>query len=554
MKQILIQFLKRFLRIEIENMVNRKVNNKLRDHVSNEMNFRSLLFDSLQGSGLKKIHHQLDNGLRMNVYFDSIICKQIFQKKYEKKEIHFARNLLSSGDIFIDIGAHIGIHSLYASKEVGEEGRVYSFEPTPETFGRLNENVSLNRISNIYPVNKALGDKNDNVEFFISGNGYDAWNGLTNSPGKGLNEVIRTDVITIDDFLQNENIDQKNIRLIKIDVEGFELAVLKGAEFLLRTYSPFLMIEFSDENAQNAGFTCKMVYDYMKSLDYEWYSIENNMLVPHDLQESYFYDNLIAVKGSEKAVDFNHSADKANYQNKNVGNRQKKDTLAIHSLKKKEQNKLSWLADLNIQTIIDIGANEGQFIKSMLSIAPHASIICFEPLQDCYQILVNEFESKSKFKAFNLALGERNGTDRIFKNAYTPSSSLLPMSETHTTAFTHTKDYTEETIEIRRLDDIIVEESITFPLLIKIDVQGYEDLVISGGSKTVSMADVVIIEVTYWELYEGQKLFHNIYEAMIRIGFFYAGNIDQLNHPIDSNPLQGDAIFIKPDYLSKRKP
>jgi hypothetical protein len=83
------------------------------------------------------------------------------------------------------------------------------------------------------------------------------------------------------------------------------------------------------------------------------------------------------------------------------------------------------------------------------------------------------------------------------------------------------------------------------PILIKIDVQGFEDKVIAGGADTIKKAKVIIIEVTFKELYTDQPLFHDIYEMLSKLGFTYHGNFDQLPSPVTGEILQADAIFIK---------
>jgi FkbM family methyltransferase len=210
-----------------------------------------------------------------------------------------------------------------------------------------------------------------------------------------------------------------------------------------------------------------------------------------------------------------------------------------------ERKKNQWLRDLNIKTIIDIGANTGQLALELSKIFPEAYIYSFEPLEDCYKELLSLFKGHTRFQAFNMALGNENGEIEIHRNKFSPSTSLLPMTELHKESFPYTKDELIERVEIKKLDDVINDINLKHPLLIKLDVQGFEDKVIQGGKSTFSKADIIIIELSVEVLYEGQKLFDEIYETLKDLGFQYRGNYGQLNHPNDGRVLQMDGIFIK---------
>src|SRR3989344_7135139 len=147
-------------------------------------------------------------------------------------------------------------------------------------------------------------------------------------------------------------------------------------------------------------------------------------------------------------------------------------------------DKFGQLKDLNINTILDIGANVGQFATEIRSKLPNAQIYSFEPLNECFEALETSFGADPKFKAFNYALGEAEVEIAMHKSAYSPSSSILAMSQTHKTLFPHTKEHTEEKIKIKKLDDVARDLNLEKEILIKVDVQGFEDRVIAGGENT----------------------------------------------------------------------
>jgi len=208
-------------------------------------------------------------------------------------------------------------------------------------------------------------------------------------------------------------------------------------------------------------------------------------------------------------------------------------------------NELKWLQKKNIKTIIDIGANQGQFSEKMRILFPQSKIISFEPLNEAYQILKKNFLNDQNYEIYNIALGSTKGVAEIEKNEYSPSSSLLEMNNVHKNNFNFAINTEKEKINIDLLDNIIKPSAIIRPALMKIDVQGFEDKVINGATNILRNIDIIICEMSYLELYKNQILFDKLYETFISMGFSYHGNLEQLHSPIDNEILQGDAIFIK---------
>lgn len=200
---------------------------------------------------------------------------------------------------------------------------------------------------------------------------------------------------------------------------------------------------------------------------------------------------------------------------------------------------------MSIRTVLDVGANTGQFASQIHRLLRDATLYSFEPLEDCYNELLKRMGHIPKFRAFNFALGDINGQAQIFRNDFTPSSSLLPMREIHKEAFPFTKNVTTQTIKIRRLDDILGELDIVDDILVKIDVQGAEDKVILGGEKLIYRASVLILETSFQSLYQGQYLFDGIYDLLREKVFVYAGSENNIRNPQDGSILQCDSVFLR---------
>jgi FkbM family methyltransferase len=204
-----------------------------------------------------------------------------------------------------------------------------------------------------------------------------------------------------------------------------------------------------------------------------------------------------------------------------------------------------WLVRAGIATVLDIGAHIGEFATRISAILPEANIVCFEPLSQPYARLVARFASKERFHAYQFALGDESGRAVMNHNEYAPSSSLLPMADLHKQSFSFAVASSPETVEMRRLSDVADEIELKEPLLIKLDVQGFEKKVILGGEDVFARAKVVIVEVSFQTLYHGGPLFDDIYRLLRDRDLDYRGNFEQLLSPGDRQVLQADAIFCR---------
>jgi FkbM family methyltransferase len=210
-----------------------------------------------------------------------------------------------------------------------------------------------------------------------------------------------------------------------------------------------------------------------------------------------------------------------------------------------------WFDALHIATVIDIGANIGQFSTTINALRPQAQIYSFEPLPDCFEKLKQRMHNVPHFRAFNVGVGDQVGTLVFERSSSSASSSFLKMAQTHREAFPHTRLSQPIDVEVATLDALVSDFEINEPLLIKIDVQGYEDRVLCGGERTIRRATMLLIETSFEILYEEQALFDDIYRRLTEWGFSFAGAIEQLRSPQDGRILQADSIFIKKEAPQK---
>lgn len=202
-----------------------------------------------------------------------------------------------------------------------------------------------------------------------------------------------------------------------------------------------------------------------------------------------------------------------------------------------------WLGEASIKTILDIGAGTGHFASIIHELLPQALIYAFEPLVGPYAKLKEKERRIKELTVFNIALGEANGEMEFHVSDYWPSSSALPMANINKENYPFTSGGYTRTVPAARLDHIAKDIRIEDNLLIKIDVQGFEDRVIAGGRDIVKRAGILILETSFQPLYVGQPLFEDIYD-LLKEDFRYMGALSESRSPIDGSMLQEDSVFV----------
>lgn len=197
------------------------------------------------------------------------------------------------------------------------------------------------------------------------------------------------------------------------------------------------------------------------------------------------------------------------------------------------------------RTVLDIGANVGQFAEMIHGLLPLASVHSFEPLPDCYREMVTHFNGQPWHHAYSMGLGDADGEMEMNRNEGSMTSSFLASTSILIDTFSIARTIATETVRVARLDDAMRAIEVVPPLLLKIDVQGYEDKVLAGGVHTLGRADLVLVEMSIDQLYQGQPLFDDVYRMLVNAGFRYRGNFDQLYSPDDGRIVQVDGLFTR---------
>lgn len=217
--------------------------------------------------------------------------------EYESGTLHVFRKFLREDDIVLDVGAHIGFITLVIASFVGKNGLVYAIEPHPETYQILKDNIRLNQFENVHPMNIALGSEVSEARIYEN---FDINRGaasLVCPPNVDKKSGRQIKVTKIDTLIQKGQIQLP--KLIKIDVEGFELEVLKGARILLSSLqAPALCVEFSSLHSTYAGSVCD-IYNFIKNINgYFFFKLKLGKGVPskliriNDEKELPYHDNV----------------------------------------------------------------------------------------------------------------------------------------------------------------------------------------------------------------------------------------------------------------------
>ena len=192
---------------------------------------------------------------------------------------------LKKGDTALDIGSNIGYTSILMSRLVGEQGSVYAFEPMVQNLTILHKNISLNNCKNITVIDKALSDKNGEIDFFTPLNGED----LSMSSmvwGNGIKDWKKQLVKTI---CLDDNADLKELspKIIKVDVEGAEGLVVTGIQKLIARCRPSIFIECTEKGRE-------ITWPILKALNYSCFIAQDDKKEVINL-DSYKHNDFIWI-------------------------------------------------------------------------------------------------------------------------------------------------------------------------------------------------------------------------------------------------------------------
>jgi FkbM family methyltransferase len=206
------------------------------------LNFENFLYQAIESLRLDKSllvvfsspKHDYKFYSRVTRKVNNFLIHDVYASMVQHEEDIVQQFLPKRGDIVIDVGAAFGFYSIVASKMVGQDGKVVAIEPQPDSFDMLNKNIKLNKLTNISTLNYAVSSKKTTLKL------YSSYSTVQERAGQSPQQYIEVRADTLDNLLRQLDLDKAN--WIKVDVEGAELEVLKGAAGILSKSNDLVLL------------------------------------------------------------------------------------------------------------------------------------------------------------------------------------------------------------------------------------------------------------------------------------------------------------------------
>jgi FkbM family methyltransferase len=217
-----------------------------------------------------------------------------FMHGYDKDRTHqFSRSLIYPGDTVMDIGANVGFWVMGATRQVGAMGHVHAFEPVPDNYSRLKRNLALNGFDRVHCQQVALADECGHATFFASINGNSGMGSLAKQ--EGAKHALEVTLTTLDHYCDKHSL--RRVDFLKVDVEGAELQVFRGASHLLAMpEAPAIMFEVNKPLAASFGASSSDVIQYLHQYGYSTFRYDGTQLNPVNSEQCREHEDLFAFK------------------------------------------------------------------------------------------------------------------------------------------------------------------------------------------------------------------------------------------------------------------
>jgi FkbM family methyltransferase len=210
-------------------------------------------------------------GSQMALDSDEYMQRRFYYHCYEAPAVRFFKRWVAAGDTVVDVGAHVGLFTLLSARLAGPAGEVHAFEPVPENFERLLANVALNGLSNVHPNRAAVSDTEGEVSLGLRDESLVGNSTCDYTVGAELGSVTAP-TVRLDDYLSARGTGR--VRLVKIDVEGFESHVLAGLERTLAETPPdAIMLELNSQLLYEHGSSPTSLIIQLRDHGYEMHQL-----------------------------------------------------------------------------------------------------------------------------------------------------------------------------------------------------------------------------------------------------------------------------------------
>lgn len=237
---------------------------------------------------------EYDDDLLMHIDTGSFIEWTIFfYGHYEPEITRLIKRIVRKGNVAIDVGANIGCHALVMGRAVGETGRVIAVEPNPTVHARLADNIRLNRMKHVLPLQRGLSFADSESTLYIPPS-VAANQGMSSIyPQALLSERVTVKIETLDGVMKAQGCDR--LDFVKIDTQGNDFNVLRGAEQSIRQHLPYLLFEFDhlEWGISHADFhACQ---DFFSDMQYSLYVLHRSGILTNARHGVGSCANILAV-------------------------------------------------------------------------------------------------------------------------------------------------------------------------------------------------------------------------------------------------------------------
>jgi FkbM family methyltransferase len=241
------------------------------------------------------------HGIKLHVYPRDETCREIYLAGFvEPDEFLFLDRVLKPGMVVMDVGANLGIYTIFSAAKVGRSGLVVSIEPSSREYRRLQENCALNHYSNVTALKVGVSDHQGEARLQVARDDHAGHNTLGSFVYSNTlletEEVIRVE--TLDAILRSQKLD--HVDLIKMDIEGAEEKALLGAKYILKSIRPVILFECQELTLKLQGASPDRIQEYLRAFDYQLYAFgDAGKVIPLEAVSHPSIDLIAIPRGEE---------------------------------------------------------------------------------------------------------------------------------------------------------------------------------------------------------------------------------------------------------------
>lgn len=490
---------------------------------------------------------RLDDDLRVwvNICAGQPAPTLLFGEKYEPDEIAVVKALTAQGAVFFDVGAHVGIYTLIASRLVGADGAVHAFEPCSDSYELLSRNTTLNQASNVRLNNLAVNETGGAADLLV--NRESGLSSLGQTGRGGVVQVERVDCVSLDEYADRHGISE--LDFLKVDVEGYEGHVLRGGRRLIeRSRNLVILCELCEKNFRPLGYSVNEVIAWLREREFGVWEIDwkRHQLIKLD-QSPPWHDNdnfLFVRPGTSGHRSLLQAAAKGQL------------TIAGDPA---TPDGIPGMPDGQPAPFIYVhcgarGDSKNPLVEAMSSVY----YVGFEPdPEECARLMR---AAGRRYYYFPVAVGKCSGTRTLYLTSNPACSSLLAPNAAF---FGRFKDCASQiaitgSLEVQTvaLDAYLPAVGIRQADFLELDTQGTELEILQGAEGFLTSSIIGIkVEVEFSPIYQNQPLFSDVDAYLRQFGFMLfdlsRNYYRRQNYPYDVETrgqlLWGDAFYLK-DY------